>query len=155
MSKKTKKNKPHATIAAVAASAGAIVNEQKARPAPLYSLAEMRAAAQAHLDKEAWDEILALGRVPLEAVRAEDRKEAEVWLLRIKLIGLSPPTLRSVYDLTKDTREEYEGTLQQLAHNVEAFHTFPACRARRWLFRTASGNSWPRMLHWLQDRRIC
>lgn len=123
MSKKTEK-KPHATTAAVADSSDAIANEQEA-PTPQHSLAEMQAAAQTHINNNAWAEILALGRLPLAAVCAEDRKEAEVWQLRAKVLGLYPPGVRSPYDLTKDAREEYEGALQQLADRVEALHTLP------------------------------
>lgn len=123
MSKKQKK--PRATTASVANSSGAIAIEQEAPSAPQHSLAEMQAAAQAHFNNNAWAEILALGRLPLEAVREEDRKKAEVWLLRVKILGLYPPNVHSLYELTKDAREECEAALRQLADRVEALHTMP------------------------------
>jgi hypothetical protein len=121
MSKKPKK-KPQATVA-VAAAADAIAVEPDALPPPQFRLAEMQASARAHLDNKAWTEILALGQVPLTAIHEDDRKSAEVWLLRAKILGLYPPGVRSPYELAREVREEYEGTLEQLAARVDALHT--------------------------------
>lgn len=123
MSKKQKK--PRLTTASVADSSGAIAIEQEAPSAPQYSLAEIHAAAQAYANNNAWAEVLALGRLPLELVREEDRQKAEVWLLRVKILALYPPNIRSIYGLTKDAREECEAALRQLADRVEALHTMP------------------------------
>lgn len=123
MSKKQKK--PRATTASATDSSGAIAIEQEAPSAQQVSLAEMQAAAQVHINNNAWAKVLALGRLPLVAVREEDRKKAEVWQLRAKVLGLYPPGVRSPYALTKDVREEYEGALLQLADCVEALHTMP------------------------------
>lgn len=124
MSKKTKK-KLLATVAAIATPADTTINGQKVPSAAQYSLAEMRAAAQAHFDKNSWTEILALGRLPLAAVREEDQRNAKVWQLRMKVLGLYPPSVRAPHHLTKEDREEYEDALQQLADSVEALHTMP------------------------------
>ena len=121
MSKKSKK-KPQATVA-VAAVADAFAAEPDAMPSPQFRLAEMQASARAHLDSKAWAEILALGRVPLTAIHEDDRKSAEVWLLRAKILGLYPPSVRSPYELSREVREEYEGALKQLAARVDAMHT--------------------------------
>ena len=121
MSKKSKK-KPQATIA-VAAAADAMIVEPDALPPPQVRLAEMQASARAHLDNKAWAEILALGRVPLTTFHEDDRKSAEVWLLRAKILGLYPPGVRSPYELAREVREEYEGALEQLAARVDALHT--------------------------------
>lgn len=88
MSKKSKK-KPQATTA-VAAAVNAVAVEPDAPPEPQFRLADMQASARAHIDNKAWAEILALGRVPLTAIHKDDRKSAEVWLLRAKILGLYP-----------------------------------------------------------------
>ncbi len=121
MSKKSKK-KPQATIAA-AAAADVITVEPEALPPPQFRLAEMQASARAHIDNNAWAEILALGRVPLTAIHEDDRKSADVWLLRAKILGLYPPGVRSPYELAREVREEYEGALEQLAARIDAMHT--------------------------------
>ncbi len=121
MSKKSKK-KPQATFG-VAAAADAATVELDALPPPQFRLAEMQASARAHFENKAWAEILALGRVPLTAIHEDDRKSAEVWLLRAKILGLYPPSVRSPYELAREVREEYEGALEQLAARVDALHT--------------------------------
>lgn len=121
MSKKSTK-KPQATIAA-AAAADVITVEPDALPPPLFRLAEMQASARAHIDNNAWAEILALGRVPLTAIHEDDRKSADVWLLRAKILGLYPPGVRSPYELAREVSEEYEGALEQLAARIDAMHT--------------------------------
>lgn len=121
MSKKSKK-KPQAIIA-VAAAVNAVAVEPDAPPEPQFRLADMQASARAHIDNKAWAEILALGRVPLTAIHKDDRKSAEVWLLRAKILGLYPSGIRSPYELAREVREEYEGALKELAGRVEALHT--------------------------------
>lgn len=120
MSKKSKK-RPQATTA-VTAAANVIAVKPDTLPPPQFRLAEMQASARMHIDNEAWAEILALGRVPLTAVHEDDRKSAEVWLLRAKILGLYPPGVRSPYELAREVREEYEGALKQLAACVDALH---------------------------------
>ena len=122
MSKKSKK-KSQATVAVAAAVSEAIANEPDALPPAQFSLAELQASARTHIDNKAWAEILALGRVPLTAIHENDRKSAEVWLLRARILGLHPPGVRSLYELAKDVREEYEGALKELASRVDALHT--------------------------------
>ncbi|MCL6091355.1 MAG: hypothetical protein M1435_00150, partial [Actinobacteria bacterium] len=121
MSKRSKK-KPQAATAGTAA-ANVIAIEPDTLPPPQFRLAEMQASARTHIDNKAWAEILALGRVPLTAIHEDDRKSAEVWLLRAKIFGLYPPGIRSPYDLAREVREEYEGVLEQLAARVDALHT--------------------------------
>lgn len=121
MSKKSKK-KPQAIIA-VAAAVNAVAVEPDAPREPQFRLADMQASARAHIDNKAWAEILALGRVPLTAIHKDDRKSAEVWLLRAKILGLYPSGIRSPYELAREVREEYEGALKELAGRVEALHT--------------------------------
>lgn len=122
MSKKSKKT-PQATIAVAAVVAEAIDNEPDALPPAQFTLAELQASARTHIDNKAWAEILALGRVPLTAIHEDDRKSAEVWLLRAKILGLYPPGIRSPYELPREVREEYEGALKELASHVDALHT--------------------------------
>lgn len=121
MSKKSKK-KPQTTTA-VAAAANVIANAPDVQPA--LRLAEMQASARAHVDNEAWAEILALGRLPLTAIHEDDRKAAEVWQLRAKILGLYPPSIPSVYALPTDAHEEFKDALEQLATRVDALHTQP------------------------------
>lgn len=121
MSKKSKK-RPQATTA-VTAAANVIAVERDTLPPPQFRLAEMQASARTHIDNKAWAEILALGRVPLTAIHTDDRKSAEVWLLRAKILGLYPPGVRSPYELEREVRDEYEGALEQLAARVDALHT--------------------------------
>ncbi|CAJ3552734.1 DUF2726 domain-containing protein [Burkholderia pseudomallei] len=121
MSKRSKK-KLQATTA-VTAVANAIAVNSDALPSPQVRLAEMQESARMHIDNKAWDEILALGRVPLTAIHEDDRKLAEVWLLRVKILGLYPPGIRSPYELAREVREEYESALKQLAACVDAPHT--------------------------------
>ncbi len=123
MTKKSKK-KSQATTA-VAAAVNAIAVELDILPEPQFRLADMQVSARVHVDNKAWAEILALGRVPLTAIHEEDRKAAEVWQLRAKILGLYPPGLRSLYELSKDAREEFKGALEQLASCVDALHTMP------------------------------
>lgn len=124
MSKKHKKKFGGAASATVTAAA-VEVGEQPAAPPKQLRLAELQASARGHIDGKAWGEILSLGRLPLTDIHADDRKAAEVWLLRAKVLGLYPPGVRSPYDLAKDARAEYEDALQQLAKRVEALHTLP------------------------------
>ena len=121
MSKKSKKP-PQATIAGAVVMSEPIANEPDVLPPAQFTLAELQASARTHIDNEAWAEILALGRVPLAAIQEDDRKSAEVWLLRAKIVGLYPPSIRSPYDLPRDVREEYEGALKELAGRVDALH---------------------------------
>jgi hypothetical protein len=123
MSKKSKK-KPQATTA-VAAAVNAIAVEPDSFPEPQFRLADMQASARAHVDNKAWAEILALGRVPLTAIHEDDRKEAEVWQLRAKIVGLYPPGMQSIYNLPTAAREEFDDALEQLATRVGALHTLP------------------------------
>ena len=120
MSRKSKK-KTQATIP-VAAAVNAIAVKPDNSPEPQFRLADMKASARVHLDNNAWAEILLLGRVPLTAIHLDDRKEAEVWLLRGKIIGLRSPVL-SHYDLPIDAREELKSALEQLASCVDTLHT--------------------------------
>lgn len=121
MSKKSKK-KTQATTAMAAAS-NAIAIEVEVQPA--LRLAEMQASARTHIENKAWAEVLALGRLPLTAIHEEDRKSAEIWQLRAKIFGLYPPGTRSTYELATDAREEFEGSLEQLAVRVDALHMLP------------------------------
>ena len=123
MSKKSKK-RPHATAAGADAS-GVGAAEQVAPPQQHFRLAEMQASAREHVDNKAWAELLALSRLPLSAIHEDDRKSAEVWQLRAKILGLYPPGVRSHYDLSTDARAEFEDALQQLAARVDALHTLP------------------------------
>lgn len=121
MSKKLKK-KPQATTAP-AATTHAIPSEPDVEPA--LRLAELQASARAHVANKAWTEVLALGRLSLTAIHEDDRKSAEVWQLRAKILGLYPPDVRSPYELATDAREEFECALEQLAARVDALHTLP------------------------------
>lgn len=122
MSKKSKKKPQVAT--AVAATSTAIVIEPDNPPRQIR-LAEMQASARVLLHNKAWGEILLLSQTPLEAVHEDDRKSAEVWLLRAKIVGLYPPGVGSPYELAKEVREEYQSTLKQLAARVDELHTLP------------------------------
>ena len=41
-----------------------------------------------HLEVEAWSELLEIGRLPLTAIHADDRPQAEIFLLRVKTLAL-------------------------------------------------------------------
>ncbi|MBS1154444.1 MAG: hypothetical protein H6R07_368 [Proteobacteria bacterium] len=123
MSKKSKK-KLQATTAVIAA-ANVIAVKSDTQPTLQFRLAEMQASARTHIDNKTWAEILALGRVPLTDIHEDDRKSAEVWLLRAKIFGLCPPGVLSPYELEREAREEYEGALKLLAVRVDALHTLP------------------------------
>jgi|GEM_PF-3974497 len=123
MSKKSKKKPKAATAVAVASTVNVI--EPDTLPPPQLRLAEMQASARVHLDNKAWGEILSMSQTPLEAVHEDDRESAEVWLLRARIVGLYPPSVRSPYELPSNVREEYEGALEQLATRVDALHTLP------------------------------
>lgn len=123
MSKKSKK-KPQATTA-VAAAVNGIAVEPDSFPEPRFRLADMQASARAHVDNKAWADILALGRLPLTAIHEDDRKEAAVWQLRAKIVGLYPPGMQSIYNLPTAAREEFDDALEQLATRVDALHTLP------------------------------
>lgn len=123
MSKKSKK-KPQATTV-VTAEGNFTAVKPDALPPPQFRLAEMQASARIHIDNKAWAEVLTLGQVPLAAIHEDDRKSAEVWLLRVKILGLYPPGVRSPYELTREVRQEYEGALKELATCVDALHTLP------------------------------
>ncbi|MDO3510590.1 DUF2726 domain-containing protein [Ralstonia pseudosolanacearum] len=123
MSKKSKK-KPQATTV-VTAEGNFTAVKPNALPPPQFRLAEMQASARIHIDNKAWAEVLTLGQVPLAAIHEDDRKSAEVWLLRVKILGLYPPGVRSPYELTREVRQEYEGALKELATCVDALHTLP------------------------------
>ena len=118
MSKKSKK-KLQAT-AAVVAAVSAIAVEPDSFAESQFRLADMQASARAHFDNKAWAEILALGRVPLRAIHEDDRKEAEVWQLRLKIVGLYPPGVQSIYDLPTAARKEFDDALEKLAARVGA-----------------------------------
>lgn len=122
MSRRSKK-KPQANIAVAAVVSKAVANEPDALPPAQFTLAELQASARTHIDNKAWAEVLSLGRVPLAAIHEDDRKSAEVWLLRAKILGLYPPGIRSPYELPREVREEYEGALKELASRVDALHT--------------------------------
>jgi len=121
MSKKSKEKLQ--AMATVAAAAHVIASELDVQPA--LRLTDMQASARAHVVNKAWAEILALGRLPSTAIHEDDRKSAEVWQLRAKILGLYPPGVRSPYDLATDARGEFERALEQLATRVDALHTLP------------------------------
>lgn len=125
MNKKSKQ-KSQAKTTAMADADSDIAIAPAASKAPQLRLDDLRAAAAAHIDNHAWSEIAALGRVPLADIHEDDRKSAEVWLLRAKILGLKPPGSTTHIDfMPKEVREEYIAALKGLAAKVDALHTLP------------------------------
>jgi hypothetical protein len=88
-------------------------------------LADLRALAVEHFEKNAWNELLEIGRLSVSAIQEDDRKEAQIWLPRLKATALWPPDGRHFHELSEETREEVREALCTLAERVEVFHSLP------------------------------
>lgn len=122
MSKKSKKKPQSAPQTMLAPGRTA---EEHASAPQQFRLRELQTLAKQHVNNKAWSELLELSRSPLSAIHEEDRREAEIGLLRARVVGLYPPTTRHIYDLQDDTRAELRLALEQLAQKVETFHALP------------------------------
>lgn len=135
MTRKSKK-KQAASAHADGSATSAESSNASAVAQPLHRLADLESSVREHVDAEDWAKVLEVGRLPMTTVHEEDRAKAAIWLLRVKTLGLHPPGTQSVYNLTKEAREELEQALEELAERVEAFHTLPQFElylsTRRW-----------------------
>lgn len=100
-------------------------SDATAKPQQQFSLAELQSLARTHMGNKAWTELVAIGRLPDSAICEDDRKEAEVWQLRVMILGLHPSGVLSIYDLSAEARAALKDALERLADRVEALHTLP------------------------------
>lgn len=91
----------------------------------LHRMSDLETSVREHVDAEDWAKVLEIARLPMTSVHEEDRAKAAIWLLRVKTLALHPPGTQSVYNLSKEAREELEQALEDLAERVDAFHTLP------------------------------
>lgn len=121
----TRKSKKKQTSVAHAAESLTAVADSTAVAQPQHRLSDLQSSLTKHVEAEAWAQVLEIGRLPLTGVHVDDRPQAEIWLLRVKTVALYPPGTPSVYNLSREVREELEQALEALADKVDAFHTLP------------------------------